>query len=128
MEEAGLRKMDWIVGGSLSSGGARRWPVICRCKTEDEIENSWSSISPLSIFASCNLLRRGKAGRCSGRVGAGNAVSVLPETTRERSVINGKPMEGNSWREREDEIMERDESDVAFDRKMSETIAAMGLG
>ena len=102
--------------------------MICRCETEGEIENSWSRISPLSIFTSCNLLRRGKAGRSSGRVGADNAASILPEATRERSVINGKLMEGNSWREREDEIMERDESDATFDRKMSETIAVMGLG
>lgn len=127
-EEAGWRKIDWIVGGSLSSGGARWWPVICRCEIEDEIENSWSRISPLSIFTSRNLLRRGKAGRASGRVGVDNAVSFLPEATRERSTMTGKLTEGSSWREREDEIMERDKSEVAFDRKMLETITVMGSG
>jgi len=125
-EEAGWRRMDWTVGGSLSSGGARWWPAICRCEIEDEIENSWSRISPLSIFTSCSLLRRGKAGRTSGRVGVDNVASLLPEATRARSTINGKLMEGSSWREREDEIMERDRSEVAFDRRMSETITVLG--
>jgi hypothetical protein len=127
-EEAGRRRIDWTVRGSLSSGGAMRWPVICRCEIEDEIENSWSKISPLSIFTSCNLLRRGKAGRTSGRVGVDDAMSLLPEAKRERSAINGKLMGGSSWREKEDEIMERDKSEVAFDRKISETITVVSSG
>ena len=58
--------------------------------------------------------------------GVDNVVSLLPEATRERSAINGKLMEGSNWRETEDEIMERDRSEVAFDRKMSETITVLG--
>jgi len=58
--------------------------------------------------------------------GVDNVVSLLPEATRDRSAINGKLMEGSSWREREDEIMERDRSEVAFDRKISETITVLG--
>ena len=102
--------------------------MICNCEIEDEIENSWPRISLLSIFTSRNRLRRGKAGRTSGRVGVDDAVSLLPEATRERSAINGKLTEGSSWRERDDEIMESDESEVAFDRKISGTITVVGSG
>lgn len=58
--------------------------------------------------------------------GVDNLAPLLPEATREISAINGKLMEGSSWREREDEIMERDRIEVAFDRKMSEIITVLG--
>lgn len=102
--------------------------MMRRCEIEGEIEDSWPRISPSSMFTSCNLLRCGKTGRTSGRVGVDKAVSLLPEATRERSAISGKLMEGSSWGEKRDEIMERDESEVAFDRKMSETIVVVGSG
>ena len=98
-----------------------------RCETNGEIKGSWSRISLSSMFVSCNRLRCGKNG-VPRRFGVGNALSVLREETRERSTMEGKPMEGSSWREKWDETMERDESEAAFDRKMSEIMTLVGSG
>jgi hypothetical protein len=99
--------------------------VTWRCETEGEIEDSRSNISPSSMFTSCNRLRCGRTGRVSGRFGVDNTSPPLSKETRERSVIEGNRMEGSSWSEEQDEAMERDEREMAFDRKMSETIAAV---
>ena len=37
-------------------------------------------------------------------------------------------MGGRSWREKQDETMERDKSEVAFERKISETITVVDSG
>lgn len=110
------------MGGTLSSGGVRWWPVICKCVIEGDVESNLSEISPSSMFTSRNRLRSGKSGSVPGRVCAGDAISLLPEATRVMSATSGKLTEGSSWRERSDEITERDESEAAFDLKMSEII------
>lgn len=119
--------MDWTVGGISSSGGGKWWPVTCRCETEGEIKDSRSRISPLSIFASCNRLKCGKIG-VPGWLGVDGGLTLLSEETRERSTMKGKLIGGSSWREKHDETIEREMSEVAFDLRMSETITVVGSG